>query len=328
MPATVERSSAGPPSPAGEPQRRSQFCADCWGEYDPAREDWCVGPMTNHLIGQTCALLAAITWAVAVVLFKRSGERVPPIALSLCKNTISLILLAATVAILILCDQIGFESLLSHSRGDICLLFLSGVVGIAIADTVFFYALNLIGVGLISVVDCAYAPCAILFAWLLLCEKLTVFHYLGAALIVFGVFIASRHALPPKRTRWQIVGGMLLAIAAVVMMTAAIVIVQPIIQDVGIIWTTTIRMAAGLGFLAFFALLGAWVADKLGDLPPLASLEGRHPRLSAGLVPGHGVLGDRLRVHLRLGRRRPQPDFGHLRGDLRGGLPQGALRPA
>lgn len=210
----------------------------------------------NHPLGQACALLTAVLWGYAVVLFKLSGERFGPVALSLFKNTVGLVLLVGTLAALMLWNPRGLALLGQQHPGDLCLLLLSGIIGIAIADTIFFHALNLVGVGLIAVLDCAYSPLVILFSWLLLCETLTVPHYVGAALVVSGVFTATRHKLPAGRTRGQITLGVVLALAAIAMMAFGIVIAKPIIEDLPLLWTTTVRMTAGAFFLALFALLG------------------------------------------------------------------------
>jgi hypothetical protein len=46
--------------------------------------------MTNHPLGQACALLTAIVWGYALVLFKLSGEHIPPLALNLFKSAVGL----------------------------------------------------------------------------------------------------------------------------------------------------------------------------------------------------------------------------------------------
>jgi len=213
--------------------------------------------MTNHLIGQTAALLAAITWAVAVVLFKRSGERVPPIALNLYKNAVALILLGLTLGLLILVDPShGLAEVREFPPGDFCILMASGVLGIAVADTLFFYALNLIGVGLISIVDCCYSPCVLALAWLLLSETISAPHYVGGALILLGIFIASGHRPPEGRTRGQLLAGIALAVLAISLMAFGVVIAKPILEKMAVIWSTTIRLAAGAIMLALFALIG------------------------------------------------------------------------
>jgi len=211
--------------------------------------------ITTDMLGKACALGTAILWGLAVVLFKMTGERTPPLSLNLYKNAVGIVLLFATLAIMIAIDPTEGRVLQEHP-GDLCILALSGVIGIAIADTIFFYALNLIGVGLISIVDCAYSPFVILFAAALLCEQLALPHYVGAGLIVVGVFVASRHKLPVGRTRGQIVFGMSLAVVAVSMMAFGIVIAKPIIEGMSLVWATTVRMVGGTVFLALFALLG------------------------------------------------------------------------
>lgn len=212
--------------------------------------------MPKDLIGQTCALLTAILWGYAVVLFKRTGETIPPLGLNLFKNAVGLLLLVATLAGLIATghDQLDLWHVLHYD--EICLLLLSGVVGIALADTIFFHALNMIGVGLISVVDCAYSPAVIVCAWLFLQESLALPHYIGAGLILVGVLIAFRHKVPANRTRAQITAGMLLALLAVVMMAIGIVLAKPVLEECSLIWSATIRMTGGTVVLALLALLG------------------------------------------------------------------------
>ena len=213
--------------------------------------------MQHHLLGQTCALLAAVAWAYALVLFKQSGERIAPVPLNLFKNTLALILFIPTMALELAFVSGSFAALQESFLGDVCILMLSGIIGIAIADTLLFYALNLIGVGLLVIVDCSYSPAVLLVAWLLLCETLAPIHYVGGALIIAGVFIASGHTPPAGRTRAQITGGVLLALLSIATMAVGIVIAKPILKDFPLVSATALRLAAGTVFLALFALLGS-----------------------------------------------------------------------
>jgi drug/metabolite transporter (DMT)-like permease len=212
--------------------------------------------MPNHPLGQTCALLTAMVWACALVLFKRSGEQIAPVALNLFKNVVGMVLLAATLGVGLLVGIEDWTAVREHGFGDIAILLLSGFLGIALADTLLFAALNLIGVGLLSVADCSYAPLTVLFSWLLLGERLTVFHYTGAALVILGVLINSRHARPRDRTPAQVLAGMLLALTAIATMAFGIVLAKPILEEVSVLWATTLRTTAALVFLVLFALLG------------------------------------------------------------------------
>jgi len=212
--------------------------------------------MSSHLLGQTASLLAALTWAFALVLFKRSGEQVAPLPLNLFKNTVALLLFALTLALAALAGVDRVAALGEHPVSDLCLLLLSGLIGIALADTLLFYSLNLIGVGLMAIVDCCYSPLAVLLAWLLLGERLMPPHYIGAALIVAAVFSATHHDLPPHRTRAQIVVGTLLAVLAIALMVVGIVIVKPILESMSVLWATVFRLIGGMLFLMLFACLG------------------------------------------------------------------------
>ena len=71
--------------------------------------------MTTDLLGQVCALFAALTWAFALVFFKLSGEHIGPLALNFFKNTIGLVLLGATL--LVMGD--GVASLRDYHIADI-----------------------------------------------------------------------------------------------------------------------------------------------------------------------------------------------------------------
>ena len=208
--------------------------------------------MGVHLLGQTCALLAAITWAFALVLFKRSGERIPPLALNLFKNAVAIILLAATL--LVMRDGIG--TLREFPRDDFLVLVFSGIIGITLADTLMFQGLNLIGVGLFSIVDCLYSPAIVLFSFVFLFEQLTLPHYVAGALIVAGVFVSSRHEPPADRTRAQLLIGILLVVLAICLMAVGAVVMKPVLETGGfpLIWGTMLRLLAATLALAALAL--------------------------------------------------------------------------
>ncbi len=203
--------------------------------------------------GEAYSLAAAFTWGFAMVLFKRTGESVPPMALNLFKNTVGLVLIGATLWL------IGdpLETLTRMSRREIAILLLSGVIGIAVADTIFFAALNRVGVGITSIVDCLYSPATIFFAWLLLQERLYVYHYAGAALIIVGILLTSQVEPPPDRTRGQIVAGVLLGALAVSLMAFGIVLTKPVLNREGasLLWCAGVRFLAGTAALAAFVIV-------------------------------------------------------------------------
>jgi drug/metabolite transporter (DMT)-like permease len=221
--------------------------------------------MSHDAIGQTCALLAAFTWASALVMFKRSGELVEPLSLNLFKNVVALICFGATLVAVPLVSRVlpGIEQVSvipDLTDGDVqfdaVILAVSGILGIAMADTIFFYGLNLIGVGLITIVDCSYAPFMVLFSAVLLFEELTLFEYLGIALIVSAVLLVAGAKPPENRTRGQLVLGVLCGLAAIALMAFGIVMAKPVLEQYSVIWATLVRLLAGTLVLALFVSVG------------------------------------------------------------------------
>ena len=212
--------------------------------------------------------MAAFTWAFALVLFKKSGERVPPLALNLFKGVAAIgmfvltIITAAALATLghavnlpwlASLDWLAAANPLGVLTGDEWLrLTLSAVIGIAVADTLFFAALNRIGVGIMVVVECLYSPSTLAFAWLLLGEHPRLAHYIGGGLILLGIALSTRHDPPPGRSRTDLAIGIFYGAAAMITLAFGIVIAKPVIADHDVIWITLIRLILGT-----LALLGA-----------------------------------------------------------------------
>lgn len=210
--------------------------------------------MTADQWGKLFSILNALTWAIALVLFRKAGDRVSPLALNLFKNTVGFALIAVTV-VAGYSLSLGSEFTIPHDLLDVrgwkfWQLVLSGIIGIAIADTLFFYGLNLAGVGLTAIVDCLYTPFIGVCAWLMLGEQPTLVQVLGGAMILSAV-AASTHAKPTGgHTHGQLLAGILMLAAALALMAAAIVFVKPILQEGRDFWTAGIRLAAGtLGLL-------------------------------------------------------------------------------
>lgn len=203
--------------------------------------------MSTDLKGQMFALMTAVCWSSAMVMFKRTGESVPPLALNLFKNAIGLVLLLTTVVV-----QAGVQSasgeptaFASLPTGNVTILLISGVLGIAVADSLFFYALNMLGVGLTALVECLYSPFTLLCAYLWLGETLTLIHVAGGLLILTGIIICSRTRLPVDRTPGQIAAGILLGATAMATMAFAITWAKRPIEQTPLFVATALRLLGG-----------------------------------------------------------------------------------
>jgi drug/metabolite transporter (DMT)-like permease len=211
--------------------------------------DW----LTTH-IGETMALLTALIWAAAVIMFRKSGETVHPIALNLFKTAVGFVLLVPT-------SWLFGESLFRPAPWtDYAIMIFSGGLGIAVADTLFFKSLNLLGAGMSAIVDCLYSPSIIALSMIWLGERLGTFQIIGAVMIISAVLtaVAERHG--NGLSRKQMLLGVWWGGLAMFLMAIGVVMVKPLLTDSPLLWVTEYRL---LGGLLFMAVILAWHPQRL-----------------------------------------------------------------
>jgi drug/metabolite transporter (DMT)-like permease len=202
-------------------------------------------------MGEFFALLTAAFWAGAVILFKRTGETLPPLALNLLRVGVSSVLLLGTMLAL------GQTPWRAASTGDLLLIAASGLIAIALSDTLFHASLNRIGASLAAIVDCAYSPLTALFAFLLLSERLTAGDMAGMALVVGAVVVTTRVRPPAGADRRTLIVGVMLGVMAMASLAVGIVIVKPVLARQPVVWVTAMRQFAALAALLVAGLFPA-----------------------------------------------------------------------
>jgi drug/metabolite transporter (DMT)-like permease len=200
-------------------------------------------------MGEFYAIMAALVWAFAVILFKRSGEHVGPFALNLFRVGVSLLIF---VPLVIFSRQPLLPDL---PWQDYAILAASGVLGIALADTFFHRALFRLGAGLTAIVDCTYSPFIVGFAFIMLGERLSLWQLGGMVLVVTAVLVASQVRLPEGLTRRSLLGGIGWGLAAMATMGLGIVWAKPVLERTPVIWTTAFRQVATFAVMLPVALL-------------------------------------------------------------------------
>jgi len=188
------------------------------------------------------ALATALCWAVAVILFKRSGESFSPFGLNTFKNVVGLVLLGVTLPF-----AGGWTD---APAGHIAALLASGAVGIGIADTLFFYSLNTLGAARQAIVDTSYSPVIVTLSFLLLGERLEPLDGLGAALIIGAMLLVVTRKPEGALPRKQVLLGVAAGLTAMVSMGASIVVVKPLLDIYDVAFATLIRVIGGLAVLA------------------------------------------------------------------------------
>jgi drug/metabolite transporter (DMT)-like permease len=207
--------------------------------------------MDSPPAGDVFAIAAAFSWALAVVLFKRCGEKIAPLPLNLFKNVLALLFFVPALFLL--------QGGIPEPDESWIYLAVSGIVGITAADTLFLSALNRLGAGMNAVVDCLYAPSMIIAAMVLLGDSLAAEHAVGGALVLSAVILGSKTKPIPGRTRRDLMTGILLGALGMVLMAVGIVSVKQYMVKESIIWVTTARLLCGtLALVPVITLRREW----------------------------------------------------------------------
>ena len=202
-------------------------------------------------MGEFFALLAAVVWSNAVILLKKSGESVPPLALNLFRVALTAPLLALTLVAL------RQPVVREVPVADYLILFASGIIAIAISDTLFHKSLNMVGAGISAIVGCLYSPSVVMLAFLLIGERFTAGQLAGMGFIITGVIVAAGHRPPEGTGTRQIVVGVILGALSLVAVALGIVIAKPVLNRSPVVWATTMRQVGALGALLPIALISS-----------------------------------------------------------------------
>ena len=191
-------------------------------------------------MGETFALLTSVAWAGAVILFARSGEHVAPFALNLFRVSVGAVLLLLTIGVT------GGHLLRDAPWQDYALLSASGIIGIAISDTLFHMCLNRVGAGITGVVDCLYPAFVVLIAYSFLGERLRPLQVGGMFLVFASIVVASQIDPPPGTHARTLVAGILLGVLAMLTLAIGIVMAKPVLNRSPVLWATAVRQIGAL----------------------------------------------------------------------------------
>jgi len=229
-------------------------------------------------IGEALALASAATWAVGVILARQLGTQLPPLALNLLKNELVLSVLAP-IALFV---HAGAWPQLSTA--DVLVVLLSGVLGIAIADTLYFRALNELGAGRMGIIGNLYSPLVLLMGYVWLQERLGAQQWLGFGLVALGVLLVTRPSTHRDQRPAHTVRGVLIGMTAIALMAVAVVMVKHVLEQQPLLWVTLLRLCgavAGLVLMAWHPAMRRWVAFSPRNVA--------WPRLLAAALVGQGL---------------------------------------
>jgi drug/metabolite transporter (DMT)-like permease len=192
--------------------------------------------------GESAALGAASLWAVSSVVYGNLGREISPIYLNLLKGAIAITLLGLTLLV-------RGELFPAITTTNLCLILLSGAIGIGLGDTAFFAALNCLGARRALLMETLAPPISAILALIFLQEHLSASIWGGIFLTVAGVAWVVTERVPlatnhPANLRkgiiWGIIAAICLAIGGILARAALVN------TSISPLWAALLRISAGV----------------------------------------------------------------------------------
>jgi drug/metabolite transporter (DMT)-like permease len=214
-----------------------------------------MGFIHTHL-GEFAALLTAFFWTVTSLAFESASRRIG----SLTVNIIRLILALGFLTIYNLFTR-GLAFPTDASSFNWFWLSLSGLIGFVFGDFFLLKSYTVIGSRFSMLIMTLVPPLTALFGWIMIGEKLTLFHLLGMALTFIGIALAifSRTEKNLKLTLKLAPAGILFALGGALGQALGLVLSKIGLKDYNPFAATQIRIISGMvGFALIVTLMSRW----------------------------------------------------------------------
>jgi len=209
------------------------------------------------LIGALAALAAALCWTLASSLWRRLPTSLSGAELNLLKNWLALAMLLPLV----------MGRAWPVAPGPLLLLALSGVLGIAVGDSLYFAALRRLGTRRTLTIDAGGPAVASLGGMVWLAEVPEPLHWLGLGLITLALLLVAGQRAGDAAAGRQQLQGVLLALGALLCGSAGALVSRAALRDGAFdpLQSALVRvLAAGVVLLP---LLRGWRTRDWGPRP-------------------------------------------------------------
>ena len=208
------------------------------------------------MIGEIAALTAAFLWALSSVVYSFLGQKIPPLQLNFFKGIVAVTLILLTLSV-------RGEEFISIAPLPLALLAISGVVGIGLGDTAYFFAINKIGARKTLVLETLSPPLGALLAFIVIGEIISTLAWCGIFLTLLGVIWVISEQTPESdrlARKYGIIWAILAAIAQAV--GAVLSRLALLDSDISPLQSSLIRIAAGSAIALILTQIPAFSATQ------------------------------------------------------------------
>ncbi len=197
----------------------------------------------NNHIGEFAALLTAFFWTITSLSFESASNKIGSVAV----NILRLVIGFAFLSVFTLIRRGLFLPLTPLSENWIW-LSLSGLVGFVFGDLFLFKSYTVIGSRFSMLIMTLVPPITAFFSFIILGERLTLFHYLGMTLTFTGIAMAifSRPGKGEKLSLKLAPKGILYAFGGAVGQALGLVLSKFGMKNYDPFAATQIRIIAGM----------------------------------------------------------------------------------
>jgi drug/metabolite transporter (DMT)-like permease len=209
----------------------------------------------NHL-GEFAALLVAVFWTITSLAFESASNKIGSVPVNILRLFIALIFLSLFTLI-----SRGFFLPLDASPENWKWLTLSGLIGFVFGDLFLFKSYTMIGSRFSMLIMTLVPPITAFFSFIILGERMILFHYLGMTLTFTGIAMAifSRQGKGEKLSLKLSPKGILYAFGGAVGQALGLVLSKFGMKDYDPFSATQIRIIAGLaGYIILVTILARW----------------------------------------------------------------------
>jgi drug/metabolite transporter (DMT)-like permease len=210
----------------------------------------------NSHLGEFAALLTAFFWTVTSLSFESASRKVGSLSVNIIRLVIGFVFLSIFNLI-----RRGMVLPTDANLDNWLWLTLSGLVGFVFGDLFLFKSYTIIGSRFSMLIMTLVPPITTFFSWIILGEKLKLFHFLGMTLTFSGIAMAifSRNGKGDKLSLKLAPKGILFAIGGAVGQALGLVLSKLGLGDYDPFAATQIRVIAGIsGFTILVTFLSRW----------------------------------------------------------------------